>query len=73
MVLGSATAFSQQDFFVYLQADNHQLFYVRLNNKVYSSTESGYLIIPKLADSSYRAVWRLRVRWPKPGSLLGLA
>ena len=56
LVLGSAQAFSQQDYFIYLQADNRQPFYLRLNDKVYSSTEMGYLILPRLADSSYHFI-----------------
>ncbi|HSC39652.1 MAG TPA: DUF4476 domain-containing protein [Chitinophagaceae bacterium] len=56
MVFGTALAFGQQEYFIYLQTDNHQPFYVRLNIKVYSSTESGYLIIPRLSDSTYQLV-----------------
>jgi hypothetical protein len=41
LVFAGAQAFSQQDYFIYLQADNHQPFYMRLNDKVYSSTEAG--------------------------------
>src|ERR1043165_3928796 len=48
-----ATAFSQKVYFVYLQTDNEQPFYVRINEKVYSSTASGYLILSKLKDSTY--------------------
>lgn len=44
--------FSQQDYFIYLQTDNNQAFYIRLNNSVYSSSSTGYLILPKLADST---------------------
>lgn len=43
---------AQQEYFVYLQTDNKQAFYVRHNNKVYSSTDAGYLILPRLTDSS---------------------
>lgn len=46
-------AFSQQDYFLYIQSDEHQPFYARIHNKIYSSSESGYLIISKLADSTY--------------------
>ncbi len=53
MFLGSLTAFSQQEYFVYLQTDNHQAFYVRLNNKIYSSTASGYMVMPRLSDSTH--------------------
>ncbi len=56
LVFAGAQAFSQQDYFVYLQADNHQPFYMRLNDKVYSSTEAGYLILPRLPDTSYHFI-----------------
>jgi Domain of unknown function (DUF4476) len=47
---------AQQEYFVYLQTDNKQPFYVRHNNKVHSSTDAGYLILPRLSDSSLRIV-----------------
>jgi hypothetical protein len=44
--------FGQQDYFVYLQTDNNQAFYLRINNTIYSSTTSGYLILARLPDST---------------------
>lgn len=44
--------FALQDYFIYLQTDNNQAFYLRSNNIVYSSTASGYLILAKLPDST---------------------
>jgi len=44
--------FGQQDYFIYLQTDNSQAFYIRINNAVYSSTPAGYLILSKLPDST---------------------
>lgn len=51
MLISGATA--QQYRFIYLQTENQQTFFVKLNNLVYSSSPSGYLIIPKLTDGSY--------------------
>lgn len=48
-----STGFSQKVYFVYLQSENQQPFFARLNDKTYSSTSSGYLILSKLRDSSY--------------------
>ncbi len=45
--------FGQQEYFVYLQTDNNQPFYLRINKNVYSSTSSGYLILSKVADSAH--------------------
>ena len=42
---------AQQFHFVYLQTDNKQPFYVRINEKLYSSSASGYVVIPKLIES----------------------
>ncbi len=39
---------AQTAHFLYIQSDNSQAFYVRLNNKVFSSSDVGFLIIPKL-------------------------
>ncbi|HTL06865.1 MAG TPA: hypothetical protein VL307_01365, partial [Chitinophagaceae bacterium] len=44
--------FGQREYFIYLQTDNSQPFYARFNNAVYSSTNSGYLILAKLPDSA---------------------
>src|SRR5687768_7952843 len=47
------TTNAQQRYYLYIQSDDRQPFYVRLSEKVYSSSESGYLIIPKLDDGNY--------------------
>lgn len=44
---------AQEKHFVFIQADNKQPFYVSVNGKLYSSTASGYVIVPKLADGTY--------------------
>ncbi len=57
----SVSGFTQQNHFIYIQADNKQPFYVVLDKKLMSSSASGYLIIPKLRDSSYK----LSIGFPK--------
>ncbi len=44
---------AQQNHFIYLQTENKQPFYVKLDKKLLSSSASGYLIIPKLQDGAY--------------------
>ncbi len=44
---------AQKTYFVYLQTDNQQPFYVALNGKNISSASIGYLILPKLVDTTY--------------------
>ena len=52
---------AQQAHFVYLQTDNGQPFYVKLDNKVVSSSAEGYLILPGLSDG----VYKIAVGFPK--------
>jgi hypothetical protein len=44
---------AQKKHFIYIQAEGKQPFYVMLNNKNYSSSLSGYLVIPKLKNGRY--------------------
>lgn len=47
---------AQQNRFIYLQTENRQLFFVKLDNKILNSNPLGYLIIPKLDDGLYSLV-----------------
>lgn len=54
IVIGACVSSSAQKvFFIYLQTESQVPFYVRMYDKVYSSTSSGYVILPNLTDSSY--------------------
>lgn len=44
---------AQKKHFVYIQAENKQPFYVMVNNKNFSSTVNGHLVIPKLRNGKY--------------------
>lgn len=44
---------AQEKHFIFIQSETRQPFYVSLNGKVYSSTASGYVIVPKLMDGEY--------------------
>ena len=48
LIIFSTSLSAQTAHFLYIQSDNSQAFYVRLNNKVFSSSDLGFLIIPKL-------------------------
>ncbi len=50
-VMGSQ-AFSQLNHFIYLQTDNQQPFYIKYNNRIHSSSVTGYLILSKLKDGA---------------------
>lgn len=44
---------AQQNHFIYLQTENKQAFYVKLDKKILSSSATGYLIIPKLHEGAH--------------------
>lgn len=46
-MFGTVTA--QQHFFLYIQTENKQPFYVKTNEKLYSSSATGYVVISKLS------------------------
>jgi hypothetical protein len=45
--------YAQQKRFVYIQTENRQPFYIKLDNKILSSSAAGYIILAGLADSIY--------------------
>lgn len=51
-LLGFSAA-AQQNYFVYIQTENKQPFYVKTNDRMMSSSASGYVVIPKLTTGSY--------------------
>lgn len=56
---------AQKNHFLYIQSENNHPFYIKLDNKVFSSSEAGYLIIPKLVEGSYVLVLGFpRNEWP---------
>lgn len=57
---------AQQNHFVYIQTENKQPFYVKLDQKIFSSSASGYLIIPKLSDGVYTiSIGFPKNEWPE--------
>ena len=60
------SSFSQQNHFIYLQTENRQPFYVKLDKKILSSSASGYIIIPKLQEGNYiMAIGFPKNEWPE--------
>lgn len=61
-----SAAFSQKTYFVYLQTEQQQPFYVKLGDKTYSSSATGYLILSRLVDSSYNlTIGFPQNKWPE--------
>src|SRR5688572_3406919 len=44
---------AQKVYFVYFQNESHEPFFVRMNDKIFSSSISGWLVLSKLRDSTY--------------------
>jgi hypothetical protein len=62
----AVVAFSQRVYFIYLQTEQDQPFFVKLNDKIYSSNASGYLILSKLYDTTYNfSVGFPKDKWPE--------
>lgn len=61
VLLAAGTVVAQEQHFIYLQSENSQPFYVKLKDKVYSSTAAGYVILPKLDQGDYE----LNIGFPK--------
>lgn len=52
-IASAVCASAQKVHFIYLQSENSSPFYVKMNDKIYSSATSGYLILSNLLDSTY--------------------
>ena len=64
--LASFTGFSQKIYFVYLQTEDQQAFFVKMDGKTRSSSASGYLILSKLRDTIYNfTVGFPQNKWPE--------
>lgn len=60
------TAMSQRIYFVYIQTENGQAFYVKKGGVIHSSSASGYVIIPRLIDSTYNlTIGFPQNKWPE--------
>lgn len=53
VLCGSASLWAQKLYFVYIQSDTNTPFYLKMSDKVFSSSASGYLILSRLKDSTY--------------------
>src|SRR4030095_16068277 len=52
LLLVSVT-FAQKVYFIYLETESHQPFFARINEKTFTSSPAGFLILSNLKDSSY--------------------
>jgi hypothetical protein len=56
LLTATIPALAQDRHFIYLQTDNEQAFYLKVSGETRSSTSFGYLILPRLSDSSIEFV-----------------
>ncbi|MFC0772429.1 hypothetical protein [Terrimonas alba] len=62
----SGISFSQKTFFVYIQSEAEQSFFVKVNDKNISSSPSGYVILSQLKDSTYNfKIGFPQNKWPE--------
>ena len=47
---------AQRIYFIFIQTDNQQAFFVKLDEKIFTSIGSGYLVISRLKDSTYNFI-----------------
>lgn len=60
------TASAQRVYFIYLQAEPAQPFFVKMDGKIHSSSSTGYLILSRLPDSTYTfSVGFPQDKWPE--------
>ena len=52
LILSQTTLLSQDRYFMFVQTENEQAFYARLQGRTMSSSASGYLIVPRITDTS---------------------
>lgn len=52
-IILSVTASAQRVYFIYFETENASPFYVKLDDKLHSSSNAGYYILPNLIDSTY--------------------
>ena len=63
---GVLQASSQKVYFIYLQSEQEQPFFVKMDEKIHSSSATGYLILSKLLDSTYNfSVGFPGQKWPE--------
>lgn len=53
LISAAVSASAQKVYFIYLQSDNSSAFYVKMQDKIYSSSALGYVILSNLVDSAY--------------------
>ncbi|HRO46979.1 hypothetical protein [Agriterribacter sp.] len=48
--------FSQEQYYIYIQSQNHQSFYSRIGSETFTSSGNGYLLLPGLTKNTYELI-----------------
>ena len=48
--------FSQQQYYIYIQSEDQQQFYVRTGSRIFNSSGNGYLVIPGLEKNTHEII-----------------
>lgn len=66
LLLFTVNACAQKSRFIYIQSDAKLPFYVTFGEKLFSSADAGYLIIPRLEEGRYDlSIGFLKKEWPR--------
>lgn len=70
-LFSAAEISAQERYFLAIQSDDHQPFYVRVANKTWSSSAVGNVVVPSLGDSTYQvSVGFPRSKFPEQNFLV---
>ncbi len=50
------TGFGQEQYYIYIQSQNHQSFYTRIGSEIFASSGNGYLVLPGLTKNTYELI-----------------
>jgi hypothetical protein len=65
LLLVCSVSIAQKTFFVYIQSESNQPFFVKMGDKTFGSAAGGYLILSELKDSTYQfKVGFPQNKWP---------
>jgi hypothetical protein len=66
LAIMSVASSAQKQYFIYLQSEPEQPFFLKMNEKIHSSTSAGYIILSKLTDSVYNfTIGFPQNKWPE--------
>ncbi|MFN5762078.1 MAG: hypothetical protein ACK44U_08370, partial [Sphingobacteriales bacterium] len=66
LMLLPVTLSAQQKYFLYVQGENQQPFYVKMEGVIFSSSASGFILLPRLGNGVVDLIIGFpRAQWPE--------